>query len=126
MTATVYDALCALTPTAQFGVIGNTYSGIQWYSPDISQPSEAEVSAEQAALDAQAPINACKKQATQLLYETDWTTIADVADPAKSNPYLMNPQDFVVYRSALRVLAVYPIADPVWPVKPQEQWSPNP
>ena len=78
------------------------------------------------AVNAQAGKNACKQQATTLLYETDWTTIADVADPAKSNPYLMNPQDFVTYRSALRVLAVYPVANPVWPTKPQEQWSPNP
>ena len=65
-----------------------------------------------------------KQTATQLLYETDWTTIPDVADPALSNPYLMNQADFFVYRSALRQIAVYPTAGNLdWPVKPQEQWS---
>jgi hypothetical protein len=126
MSATIADALKVLTPTAEYTVLNNTYAGITWYSPDIEQPTEQQVLAQQAAMDAQAPLDACKQQASQLLYETDWTTIADVADPAKSNPYLMNPSDFTAYRSALRVLAVYPVANPVWPTKPTEQWSPNP
>jgi len=65
-----------------------------------------------------------KLKATQLLQQTDWTTIADVADPALSNPYLMNQADFFAYRSELRQIAVYPTAgEIVFPTKPQEQWS---
>mgnify|MGYP003346639367 FL=1 len=62
--------------------------------------------------------------ATKLLYETDWTTIPDVANPAVSNPYLMNQADFAAYRSALRAIAVNPTAgELVWPTKPAEVWS---
>lgn len=65
-----------------------------------------------------------KIKASELLYETDWTTISDVADPALSNPYLMNQADFFAYRSALRQIAVYPTAgEIIFPTKPQEQWS---
>lgn len=65
-----------------------------------------------------------KQTATQLLYETDWTTIPDVADPALSNPYLMNSAAFAAYRSALRAIAVNPTAgELVWPTKPNEVWS---
>jgi hypothetical protein len=65
-----------------------------------------------------------KQKATQLLQQTDWTTISDVADPALSNPYLMNQADFFAYRSALRQIAVYPTAgEIIFPTKPQEQWS---
>jgi len=123
MAATVYDALCALTPTAQFGVLGNTYSGIQWFSPDIPQPSEAEVNNEIIRLDAQAPITACQQKASQFLYQTDWTTIADVSDPAKSNPYLTNAAEFNTYRNAVRQYAINPVANPVWPTQPTAQWS---
>jgi hypothetical protein len=98
MSATVYDALCALTPTAKFGVLGNTYAGIQWFSPDIAQPTEEAVDAEIAALDAQAPLDACKKQASYLLYETDWTTIPDITNTA-NDPYLLNQADFIAYRN---------------------------
>jgi hypothetical protein len=65
----------------------------------------------------------CKARATNYLNTTDWTAIPDVADPAKSNPYLMNQADFVAYRSTVRNLAVYPVVDPVFPTVPVEQWS---
>ena len=124
MSATVIDALNVLTPGAEWSITDKyNYNTLQWFSTDIAQPTEQEVNDEIIVLDLQAPLDACKKQATQLLYETDWTTISDVADPTKSQPYLLNPQDFVTYRSALRKLAVYPEAAPVWPTKPTEQWS---
>lgn len=65
-----------------------------------------------------------KQRASKLLYETDWTTIPDVADPALSNPYLMNQSAFYAYRSQLRAIAVNPTAGVLnWPTKPNEQWS---
>jgi hypothetical protein len=65
-----------------------------------------------------------KLTATQLLTATDWTSIADVADPAVSNPYLMNQAEFLSYRSQLREIAVNPVAGFItFPTKPVEQWS---
>ena len=64
-----------------------------------------------------------KQTAVIKLQETDWAIISDVADPAKSNPYLSNVQDFVIYRNAVRQYAVYPVAEEInWPVVPQEIW----
>jgi hypothetical protein len=118
------QALVALAPTAQFSMTNVLdYNTLAWYSPEIPVPTQAECDAEIIVLEAQEPLKECKAQATKLLYETDWTTIADVADPSKSNPYLMNQAAFTAYRSQLRQLAVYPVANPVWPTKPTEQWS---
>jgi len=64
----------------------------------------------------------CKSRASSLLSDTDWTTIADVANP-ENNPYLKNQADFIAYRNTLRQYAVNPVTNPVWPVKPTEQWS---
>ena len=65
-----------------------------------------------------------KQIAVQKLKDTDWTTIPDVADPTKSNPYLSNAQDFVVYRNSVRQYAVYPVAGNIdWPAVPQEVWA---
>jgi len=124
MSATIPNALTVLTPGAEWNITDKyDYSTLEWLSTDIAKPTEQEVNDEIIKLDLAAPFAACKAQATKLLYETDWTTIADVADPTKSQPYLLNQADFTAYRSALRQLAVYPVADPVWPVKPAEQWS---
>jgi len=65
-----------------------------------------------------------KQYASNLLQKTDWTTIPDVSDPTKSNPYLSNVNDFVTYRNAVRQYAVNPVAgDITWPTAPQEVWT---
>jgi hypothetical protein len=65
-----------------------------------------------------------KSTAVSKLKATDWTTIPDVGDPTKSNPYLSNVQDFVVYRNTVRQYAINPIAGNInWPVLPQEIWT---
>ena len=73
----------------------------------------------------QAPTAAQNKHtAVQKLKNTDWTTIPDVADPTKSNPYLSNSQDFVVYRNAVRQYAINPVSGNInWPATPQEVWT---
>lgn len=64
-----------------------------------------------------------KQKASSLLYETDWTTIPDITDATKSNPYLGNQNDFIVYRNALRQIAVKPTAgEIVFPEKPVADW----
>jgi hypothetical protein len=68
--------------------------------------------------------DANKAQAEVLLQETDWTCTVDINNPEYSNPYLMNQNEFLSYRSQVRQIAVNPpITVSEWPVKPQEQWS---
>ena len=65
-----------------------------------------------------------KNTAVGKLQATDWTTIPDVGDPTKSNPYLSNVQDFVTYRNAVRQYAINPVAGDInWPALPQEVWT---
>lgn len=82
-----------------------------------------EVQYDETAVNAEAGKLACKATAQQLLQATDWTSIGDVGDPAKSNPYLVNQSDFVAYRSTVRNYAVNPVEFPDWPTAPTEQWS---
>ncbi len=64
-----------------------------------------------------------KATASDLLSATDWTTIADVADPI-NNPCLANQAEFITYRNLVRQIAVYPTAgNLVWPVAPTEVWG---
>jgi len=121
--ATMAEAILVLAPGAQFSIFGNDYSTLVWLSPEITQPTEEAVVAEQATLDAEQPFVNCTNKASALLSETDWTSIADVANPAVSNPYLTNQPEFLSYRSTVRNLAVNPVADPVWPTQPTAVWS---
>ena len=91
----------------------------QWFTSFIVVDMDAE---QIAAKNAELAANN-KTKATTLLQQTDWTAIPDVADPLKSNPYLMNQADFVAYRSTVRAIAVNPTFDAVFPEMPVEQWS---
>lgn len=64
-----------------------------------------------------------KAAAAQLLRDTDWVELPSVSDPSVT-PHLLNTNEFLNYRSALRAIAVNPTAGELsWPVMPQEQWS---
>lgn len=64
-----------------------------------------------------------KAQGKTILSNTDWTAIPSVADPAQSNPYLTNQNEFFAYRSAVRDIVLNPTWDAVFPTEPVEVWS---
>jgi hypothetical protein len=105
----------------QWSLNGDSYDGLDWLDSS-PKPTQAELDALAPSTDEQVAKTACKAQASQLLYETDWTTIPDVANTA-NNPYLMNQADFIAYRNTVRQLAVNPVPNPTFPTKPTEQWS---
>ena len=65
-----------------------------------------------------------KATAVKKLQETDWATIPDVADPNKSNPYLVNPSEFLTYRNIIRAIAINPVEGYInWATAPNANWS---
>lgn len=101
--------------------VGDTYESLQWFDPS-PKPTQAELDALWIPTQEKIAKQVCKEQASKLLYDTDWTTIPDVADPANS-PYLKNQAEFIAWRSEIRSLAVYPVANPTFPAKPDEVWG---
>lgn len=91
----------------------------QWFTSFVV----VDMDAEQIAAKNEELAQQNKTQAVNILDATDWTTIPDVADPEKSNPYLMNQAEFIAYRSTVRNIAVNPTFDAVFPTQPQEIWS---
>jgi hypothetical protein len=82
-----------------------------WTVANTPIPPEAPTAAENQAT------------ASGILSSTDWTTIADVADPINS-PYLANQDEFIAYRNEIRNIAVYPTAGYlVWATPPVEVWK---
>ena len=63
-----------------------------------------------------------KRQAEQLLGESDWSRYDDVRD-ATVNPHLVNAEEWKTYRLLLRTIALNPSVTVEWPTKPEEQWS---
>ena len=56
------QAISSLCPTAEWALIGDQEEQLQWLSPNISQPTEAEIQAEVARLQAEYDNNEYQRQ----------------------------------------------------------------
>jgi hypothetical protein len=61
--------------------------------------------------------DACKAEAKQRLVDTDWSQQADVRSQ------ISNAAAFDIYRASVRELYLNPVAEPVWPERPEAQWA---
>ena len=98
---------------------------IFWNTEKIGdEPTEAQMNAAYPIWEGQQIAAQNSAEASTLLQKTDWTATVDISDPKYSNPYLVNQDDFLAYRSQVRQIAVNPPTTPaVFPDLPAEQWS---
>lgn len=73
------EALLALRPGSQFLVRDNDYSTLEWFSDD-DPPTEEEINAKVAELEAEAPLNALREIRDWLLQGSDWTQGHDIRE----------------------------------------------
>ena len=90
----VAEALVELKPGAKWSCLGNVYSGITWHDSSQTIPTEEQVTAKIAALDALEPMRLLRVERDKKLAACDWRASSDLtlADAWKT------------YRQALRDL----------------------
>ena len=124
----IHQALHELTPNACWRMNGaQTYDNLQWNSADIEKPSEADVNAKIAEIEAAYPLKYLREERDAMLKESDWTQTPDVPESIQTA--------WKTYRQELRDLpSKYPnptfdgnanvaskhlrLIDVVWPTKP--------
>lgn len=117
------EAIVSLCPDAKWTMVDYDYNQIQWFSPDIPQPTREQVEAKIEELKALEPMRRLRVHRDKLLSEVDWITIRSY------NQGVPVPEEWVQYCQALRDLpeTAIPILDPTtkigisgvdWPVKP--------
>ena len=108
-----------LTTVAPYILVADSTKPLNWvYTVQVEQMTPEQIAAYQANLAQQ-----IATQGKTILSNTDWTSIADVADPLKSNPYLTNQAEFTAYRSTVRAIVLKPSYNSVYPEAPTETWS---
>ena len=98
------------------------YTSVAPPSPDYSYIVWNEMSGawvEDANLKKDFKIQQNKNKAKSLIAQYDWI------NDTTTTPKLLNKDDFYAYRSALRLLILNPVENPVWPEVPQEVWDAN-
>ena len=109
------QAIRSLAPTAEWTMTDITnYSTLQWFSPEVTKPTESQAQAEIARLEAEEPLKNCKAEAKRRIAESDWSVLPDVG--------ISNVAQFETYRAALRELIKNPVANPSFPTEPEPVW----
>ena len=116
-------ALQSLRPNAQWHMIGTEYSNIHWDDETQIMPTEDEINAKIAELEAAEPARQVREIRNRLLAESDWTQNRDVV--------LLNDTTWKQYRQDLRDLPASASFTPkldsngnldmssvTWPLKP--------
>ena len=116
-------ALQSLRPNAQWHMIGTEYSNIHWDDETQTMPTEDEINAKIAELEAAEPARQVREIRDRLLAESDWTQNRDVV--------LLNDTTWKQYRQDLRDLPASASFTPkldsngnldmssvTWPLKP--------
>ena len=123
MKYTITEALILLKPEAEWAVRGGNYSDIEWLDKNQIMPTEEEINAKIAELEAAEPARQVREIRNRLLAESDWTQSRDVV--------LLNDITWKRYRQDLRDLPASASFTPkldsngnldmssvTWPLKP--------
>ena len=119
----IMSALLELKPGAEWTVRGDNYSDLEWLDKSQTKPTEDEVNAKIAELEAAEPARQVREIRDRLLAESDWTQNRDVV--------LLNDITWKQYRQDLRDLPASASFTPkldsngdldmssvTWPLKP--------
>ena len=123
MNYTITEALTLLKPEARWVCRGDTYAGLEWLDETQTMPTEDEINAKIAELEAAEPTRQVREIRDRLLAESDWTQNRDVV--------LLNDTTWQQYRQDLRDLPASASFTPsldsngdldmssvTWPLKP--------
>ena len=101
-------AIKNIVPEAEF-IIRNGI--VEWLSSDITEPTEAEITAKIAELEAAEPMRLLRAERSQRLANTDWWASSDLTMTAEQTAYRQALRDITNTYSSLD--------DVVWPTKPE-------
>ena len=123
MSFNITDALLALKPESGWVLNGNNYSDLEWLDKSQTKPTEDEINAKLAELEAAEPARQVREIRDRLLAESDWTQNRDVV--------LLNDTTWQQYRQDLRDLpasasftpkldsnGILDMSSVIWPLKP--------
>ena len=108
ITFTKGKAVASLRPNAQWVLRGDD---LEWLDAEQTQPTEAEIQAEIAELEAAEPMRLLREERNRRIAATDWWASSDLTMTTAQT----------AYRQALRdITETYTsLDDVVWPEKPE-------
>ena len=114
---TKFDAIVALVENPSF--ILEEDNSITWLSVDKTQPSEAEIQAKIAELEAAEPLRQLREQRTRILQESDWMANSDVTMSDAWRTYRQALRDLPANSPNVALDEQGNLINVTWPTKPE-------
>ena len=114
----VADALVALKPGAQWSCLGNVYSGITWHDSSQTIPTEEQVTAKIAALDALEPMRLLRVERDAKLAACDWRASSDLTLADAWKTYRQALRDITKQTPKLNSQYQLDLTSVNWPTEP--------
>lgn len=107
----ITEAIRNLAPNAEWVLTGDDLSTLNWLSTDITRPTDAEINAKAAELEAGEPLRLLRLERNRLISETDWWVLPDRTATQAQLDYRQSLRDITETYTSLD--------DVVWPTKPE-------
>ena len=78
MKYTLIDVLPILKPEAEYNLLGDVYSGLEWLDSVETKPTETELNNKIAELDAAEAMRLLRLERNSRIAETDWRASSDL------------------------------------------------
>jgi len=114
---TKFDAIVALVENPSF--ILEEDNSITWLSVDKTQPTEAQIQAKIAELEAAEPLRQLREQRNQLLAQSDWMAVSDRTMSPEQIAYRQSLRDMPANNPEVALNEAGELINVTWPMEPQ-------
>ena len=111
-------ALQKLKPGAEWTLIGDDYSGLEWLDSKQTKPTETEVNSKIAELDGAEPMRLLRIERDRRIAKTDWRAGKDVTLSTAWRTYRQALRDITTQTPKLNSQYELDLTSVTWPTEP--------
>ena len=114
----ILSALHELKPGAEWTLIGDDYSGLEWLDSKQTKPTETEINSKIAELDSAEPMRLLREERDKRIAKTDWRAGSDLKLASAWSTYRQALRDITKQTPKLGSDYELDLTSVTWPTEP--------
>ena len=114
----ITSALTSLKPEAEWTLIGDDYSGLEWLDSKQTKPTETEVNSKISELDNAEPMRLLRIERNRRIAQTDWRAGSDLTLASAWSTYRQALRDITTQTPKLDSNYNLDLTSVNWPTEP--------
>ena len=114
----ITTALTSLKPGAEWTLIGDDYSGLEWLDSKQTKPTETEINSKISELDNAEPMRLLREERDRRIAKTDWRAGSDLTLASAWSTYRQALRDITTQTPKLGSDYELDLTSVTWPTEP--------